>query len=512
VTEVRRWLANRGLERHAILFERRSIDVARLFSLSEDDLAELGLPPASRTAILRDIAIETAPVLPASILSDRAERRQLTLMFCDLEDSVGLSVRLDPEDLRDLIAAYQQTCTQSVERYDGYVARYVGDGILAYFGYPVAHEDNAERAVHAGLDLVSAVIKLRLEQFADLNVRVRVGIATGLVIVGGAKAEGVFDHDAVVGEAVNLAARLQAEAEPNTVVVSEVTRQLAGERFEYRGLGKRELKGFMRPMSVYRVIGQREISRLEARGAALTPFVGRHKEIAILLDRWALAAAHSGQVVALVGQGGIGKSRIVAEAAGKIRRQSTSAPAPVVLQYSPYYSNAPLYPVVRYLLRLTGIEADDPPPVKFDKLTKLLGEDPARRESVSLIAELLDVEPDDGHPAVSLEPMVKRNLTIEALVDWFADRGRDHAITVVFEDAQWIDPTSKLLLGRLGEWAKGANALIAITLRTDSRNGADGLFRDCGFIAPDGRSLDHVTVREILELDAADGRLLALYL
>jgi tetratricopeptide (TPR) repeat protein len=396
-----------------------------------------------------------------------------------------------------------------VALYDGYVARYVGDGVLVYFGYPVAHDDDAERAVRAGLKLVSAVTKLSLDQFSGLDVRVRVGIATGLVVVGDAVAEGVSDHHAVVGEAANLAARLQAMAQPNTVVVSEVTRLLAAERFEYRDLGKCDLKGFVTPISVYQVTGQREVTRLEARGAALTPFVGREEEIALLLDRWQRAASKEGQVVVLVGQGGVGKSRIAAEATARIKLQSASAPAPVVLQYSPYHSNAPLYPVVRHLVRLANIGLDDQPPVKFDKLTRLLGDDPARRENVSLFADLLGVEPDGGHPPAVLGPMVKRHRTIEALVDWFADRGKDHAVTIVFEDVQWIDPTSKLLLGGLASWAKGGNALIVITLRTDSRTAADSILGDAGLVEPDGSCPDHVTVREIRELDADDGRKLA---
>ena len=412
MTEVRRWLEDRGLEQHADLFQRRNIDFARLLSLSEADLADLGLAPASRTAILREIEIG-APATPApSTLSDRAERRQLTLMFCDLVDSVGLSIRLDPEDLRDLFNAYQQACAQAVGLYDGYVARYAGDGALVYFGYPVAHEDDAERAVHAGLELVSAVTKLNRGQFAQLDVRVRVGIATGLVVVGDTIAQGVSDDHAVVGEAANLAARLQALAEPNTVVVSEVTRQLAAERFEYRDLGKRELKGFKTPVSVYQVIGEREVTRLEARGAALTPFVGREEEIAILLDRWQRAASQNGQVVVLMGQGGVGKSRIAAEATKRIRLRSASAAAPVVLQYSPYHSNVPLYPVVRHLLRLADIAASDPPSVKVDKLARLLGDDPARRESMALIADLLGIETEDGQPSAAPSAMAKRHLTI----------------------------------------------------------------------------------------------------
>jgi len=467
---------------------------------------------SNNTPISSSNGTSTSLAAPAvSALSDRAERRQLTIMFCDLVDSVGLSIRLDPEDLRDLIAAYQRTCAQAVRRYDGYVARYVGDGILVYFGFPAAHEDNAERAVRAGLELVDAVTKLNqsLDQFADSNIRVRVGIATGLVVVGDAVAGSSPERDAVVGEAANLAARLQGMAEPNAVVVSEVTRQLAAERFEYRDLGRRELKGFATPLSVYQVIGQREVTRLEARGAARTPFVDREDEIAVLLDRWQRAASRNGQVIALVGQGGVGKSRIVVEAVERIRQQRSSVPPPIVLQFSPYHSNAPLYPMVRHLLRLANIGAEDRPLAKFDKLTKLLGGSPTRHESVSLIAELLGVELADGHPAATLGPAAKRHLTIEALVDWFAGRSEDHAATIVFEDVQWIDPTSKLLLDRLANWTKNAKALVVITLRTDSSSAAEEVLRDSGLVDSDGRYPDHVTVREIRELDAANGRKLA---
>jgi class 3 adenylate cyclase/tetratricopeptide (TPR) repeat protein len=448
--------------------------------------------------------METARAVPSTVsaLSDRAERRQLTILFCDLVDSVGLSIRLDPEDLRDLLAAYRQGCARSIKRYDGYVARYVGDGILAYFGYPVAHEDDAERALSAGLELVSAVGRL------GLDIKVRVGIATGLVVVGDAVSEGKSDRHGVVGEAANLAARLQAMAGPDAVIVSEATRQLAAERFEYRDLGRHELKGFKTPIAVYQVVGEREITRLEARGAALTPFVNREEEIELLLDRWQRVASRRGQVVVLTGQGGIGKSRVMAEATAKIRQQEAAAPPPVVLQYSPFHANAPLYPVTRHLARLAGIAAEEPPSVKLGKLTRLFGDDPARRESLSLIAELLGVERDVS-PSAGGDPAAKRRLAIEALIEWFAEQSRDQAMTVVFEDVQWIDPTSKLLLGRLAAWAKGANALIAITLRADSPDAAGGLLRDCGLADPEGRVLDHVTICELRELSAAHGRELA---
>lgn len=469
----------------------------------------------TRSIRLRGLSIPRATEIAGSVASgaatqgDKAERRQLTLLFGDLVNSVGLSIRLDPEDLRDLITAYQQACVQSIGSYDGYIAQYLGDGVLAYFGFPVAHGDDAERAIHAGRALVSAVAKLAADQFQHLDVKVRVGIATGLVVVGGGAAGGASDQHAVVGEAANLAARLQSLAEPNTVVVCDVTRRLAAERFEYRDLGKHELKGFDAAISVYQVIGQREVTRLEARGATLTPFVGRDKEVAFLLDCWQRATAHDGQVVVLVGQSGVGKSRIAAEATERIKRQSALSPQPLVLQYSPYHSNAPLYPVVRYFMRLADFKLEDPPAVKFDKIARLFGDDPTHRRTISLIADLLGIDPNGRHPPPALGPMVKRHLTIEALVDWFAQHARDHTSTIVFEDVQWIDPTSKLLLGRLADWAKNTNALIVITLRTASRADAERLFRQSGLVGPDGRMASHVTVREIRELDVAEGRRLA---
>jgi class 3 adenylate cyclase/tetratricopeptide (TPR) repeat protein len=449
----------------------------------------------------------------AAPFSDKAERRQLTIMFCDLVDSVRLSVQLDPEDLRDLIGAYQHACAEAVERYNGYVARHVGDGVLIYFGFPVAHEDNAERAVRAALDLVEAVAELAEGHFAELDVedielKVRVGIATGLVVVGGPD-EGI-DHNAVVGEAANLAARLQGLADPNTVVVSDSTRQLAAESFAWRDRGKHELKGFAEPVAVWQAIGRRDVTRLEARGPALSAFVGRQEEIDLLLDRWARSAGRTGQVVALVGPAGMGKSRVVAEVLERIRQDDPATPV-ATLQCSPYHANTPLYPIVRYLTRQAGIEASDATTVKLEKVARLFKEDPARGQKVPLIAELLGIELSPDHPAFvatqALAPFVRRRLTIEALRDWFANLGTPAVILV--EDAQWIDPTSRLLLGRLGQWTREAAALIAITLRADKLSGADELLKETGLAEADGRYADHVTVREIRELSVALGRKLA---
>jgi class 3 adenylate cyclase len=284
----------------------------------------------------------TAAAPPRAALSE-AERRQLTIMFCDLVDSVVLSTRLDPEDLRDVISAYHGACARSIDQYSGYVARYLGDGILIYFGYPEAHEDDAGRAVRAALDLVQTVARLNdeLKSFPDLDLRVRIGIATGLVVVGDERSGLIAEMGTVTGEAANVAARLQALAGPNGIVVSAVTRQLAGEAFTYHDLGPQQLKGFSRPMAAYQVVGEREISRLAARSAAPTPFVGRYAEIAMLLAAWQSATAGSGRAVIITGEAGIGKSRIVAEAWRRIHHGAAGLTPALFFQCSPYHDNEP---------------------------------------------------------------------------------------------------------------------------------------------------------------------------
>ena len=518
MTEVARWLEQIGLEQYADLFEKRNLSFEFLKSLTERDLEGFGISLIPRQAILREIELlaspVSSPVLPLHpMLSGKAERRQLTIMFCDLVNSVKLSSQLDPEDLRDVIAAYQRDCARSIKRYNGHVARCVGDGILAFFGYPTAHEDDAERAVRAGLELVEAVSKLNdsMGRFADTELQVRVGIATGLVVVGDVIAEGVTDRDAVAGEASNLAARLQGLASPNSVIVSSVTRQLAAERFEYSDLGTRALKGFARPVSVYRVIGERDVSRLEARSAAPTPFVGRNKETEILLQCWERAVSGNGQVVFISGEAGIGKSRIAAEVRARIRRRSrerdVDTPSPLIFQCSPYHANAPLHPIIRQLERLAQIKRSDAGREKLDKLETLLGgNDPEHCQTVSLFADLLGLEPNERDPHLAVSSTVKRHLTIEALRDWCASRSKDRALVIAFEDVQWIDPTSKLFLNRLVNWAKNARVLITITLRTDSITSADAFLEGSGLVTAGSRCPSHITVCEIRELGDVEAK------
>ena len=315
--DVARWLAEHGLDRHADAFAANGIAGDVLRDLTDADLRELGLNLGDRRRLLKAIsALEAGPTDGRVQPSERttmtaapreAERRQLTVLFCDLVDSTALAAKLDPEDMGQVIRRYHNTCTEAVERWDGHVAKYMGDGVLAYFGWPQAHEDDAERAVRAGLELANDIAKL--DTPADAPLAARIGIATGLVMVGELIGEGAAQEQTVVGETPNLAARLQALAAPGSVVISQATRRLVGGLFELEDLGLKRLKGFAEPLAAWRVAGEgRAEGRFEAlHGERLTPLVGREHELGILLERWAWAKDGDGQVVLLSGEPGIGK-------------------------------------------------------------------------------------------------------------------------------------------------------------------------------------------------------------
>jgi class 3 adenylate cyclase len=382
---------------------------------------------------MADPAPATAPP-PAR--ADSAERRQLTVMFCDLVGSTPLSARLDPEDLRGIIGAYHRCVAEIVEGFGGFVARYMGDGILVYFGYPQAHEDDAERATRCGLALVGRVPQLN--QAEELHARV--GIATGLVVVGGE----VVEHD-VAGDTPNLAARLQALAEPDTVVIAPSTRLLTGELFEYRDLGEIELKGIAGPVSAWQALRTSAIeSRFEAlRGSALSPLVGRGEEIDLLLRRWARVKAGDGQVVLISGEPGIGKSRITAALAERLHAEPH-----LRLRYfcSPYHQDSALYPFIDQLDRAAGFARDDPAAARLEKLEALLALATPPDKDVALIADLLSLPPSERHPLPSLSPQRKKEKTLEALIRQLEGLAGQQPILMVLEDAHWIDPTSRELL------------------------------------------------------------------
>src|SRR6516225_9262805 len=371
--DVADWLRKLGLEQYEPAFRANEIDERVLPRLTAEDLKDLGVSLVGHRRRLLDAIAALNPLsnppLPGLVpgitgeggVGAQAERRQLTVMFCDLVGSTALSAQLDPEDLRGIIGAYHRCVAETVEGFGGFVARYMGDGVLVYFGYPQAHEDDAEHATRCGLELVD-----RVPQLDQTELHARVGIATGLVVVGGE----VVEHD-VAGDTPNLAARLQALAEPDTVVIAASTRRLTGELFEYRDLGEIELKGIAGPVSASQALRPSAVaSRFEAlRGSTLSPLVGRDKEIDLLLRRWERAKAEDGQVVLISGEPGIGKSRIVAALAERLRDEPH-----IRLHYfcSPYHQDSALYSFIDQIGRAAGFARDDPPAAKLEKLEALL--------------------------------------------------------------------------------------------------------------------------------------------
>jgi len=364
--DIAAWLRGLGLEQYEAAFRANEIDAGVLPSLTAEDLRDLGVTLVGHRRRLLDAIAALAPK-PAALadLAARAaaERRQLTVMFCDLVGSTALSARLDPEDLREVIGAYHSAVAEIVARLGGFVSRFMGDGVLIYFGYPQAHEDDAERAVRAALRAIDAVRRLNVK---SVKLRTRVGIATGLVVVGDLIGAGSAQEQSVVGETPNLAARLQALAEPDAVVIASGTRRLVGDLFEYRDLGAVKVKGIAEPVPAWQVLRQSVVtSRFEAlRGSALTPLVGRDEEIDLLLRCWAHAKSSDGQVVLVSGEPGIGKSRIAAALA-----EHLDAEPHIRLRYfcSPYYQDSALYPFIDELGRAAGFARDDPPAAKRSK-------------------------------------------------------------------------------------------------------------------------------------------------
>lgn len=405
---------------------------------------------------------ETLPQRP------QPERRQLTVLFCDLVGSSMLATQLDPEELRDLIMAYQSACTLAIRRYDGTVSRYVGDGILALFGFPLAHEDDPERAVRAGLDIVAAMRKLPMPAGAggSHSLSVRVGIATGLVVVGDLVGEGASEEHAVVGETPNLAARLQGLATPNAVVVAAGTRALLGERFEYCDLGLHALHGFSEPVRASQVLAARVgASRFEAaQPARLLPIVDRDEYTRWLRRLWHEAEHTGGRVALLSGEAGIGKSRIV-EA---LREQIGGTPyAALRYQCSPHYANTALHPVIEQIERAAGIAHEDTAHTKLERLATWLGSTAAAGDAVPLLAALLSIPSDERFPMPAMSPQRQKERTFEVLIEFMQKLARVWPLPVVFEDVHWIDPTTKEFLTLLIARVRDMRALVVITFRPE---------------------------------------------
>ena len=422
-------------------------------------------PPAP--AIERELpAAAPAAIAPAP----DAERRQLTVMFCDLVGSTALSTGMDPEDLRDVIASYQSRCSAAIRRYDGFVARYMGDGILVYFGYPRAHEDEAERSVRAGLDIVDAMAELNaaVPRPPGVELAVRIGIATGPVIVGDQVGEGTASETAVVGETPNLAARLQGLAQPNQIVVSAATRAMLGDHFDLEDLGASELKGFAEPVPAWRVLAARDVeSRFAAtRSGSSAPLVGRQEEMGLLLRAWEGSCRGRGQVVLIQGEAGLGKSRLVEglrEAAGKDHIW-------VAIRCSPFHTASAFHPIVEHLKRVFGWQPEDTAPQHLAKLEAGLAgfETLPRSESVRLFADLMSVSaPEDRYPSLAMTAQQQRDATLDAIVAWLIELAEGTPVLMAWEDLHWADPTTLETLGMLIEQAPTAAMLVVATYRPE---------------------------------------------
>jgi len=454
------WLDGLGLSQYAAAFVAADIDPGVLPELTEADLAQLGVTLGHRKILLRSIAAEAAgrepargrepDVAPAATAAPAAERRQVTVMFCDLVGLAELGSSLDPEDLQEVIGRCHACIAQTMARFDGFEAKYMGDRVLAYFGYPQAREDDAERAVRAGLALVDAIDELRSPE----RLRARIGIATGLVVIGDPIGQGAAQELAIIGETPNLAARLQALAKPSTVVIDEGTRTQIGALFDLIELGPQQLRGFSEPHHAWRVLVENpSLGRFEALRSRATPLIGRAEDLDLLSRRWAQARAGGGRVVLISGEPGVGKSRLAETLAQRIRAERH-----LRLDYfcSPHHQDSALFPVIAHMERAAGFARDDTTRRKLVKLEAYLASIGLAAEDIALIAELHCLPSAGLAPPLNVSPQRRKEKTFEALLRYIEQLARQNPVLLMFEDIHWIDPSSRELLdlaiGQMAAW------------------------------------------------------------
>ncbi len=442
--DIGQWLRGLGLQSYEQAFRDNGIDFDVLPRLTADDLREIGVLAVGHRRKILDAIGEVAARVSADHSSTemphQAERRQLTVMFCDLVASTGLSARLDPEDLQEVLRAYRSQVKDVVRGYGGYVAKYMGDGALVYFGYPQAHEDDAERAVRAGLELVKRIGKLNTAVGEPLNARI--GIATGLVVVGDLIGSGESQERGIAGETPNLAARLQERAEAGAVVLSDATRRLLGDLFELTKLTPSALKGFPEPVQAWRALGEGHAeSRFAAlHGTRLTPLVGRGEELELVLSRWRQAKEGGGQVALISGEPGIGKSRLVLA----LRERLQDEPKAIVsYACSPHHVHSALFPFIAQLERSLAFSPTQSREARLSRLESLLQETvPEPSDAVvALFAELLGIPTGTQEAIAAMSPQQKKGLLFCTFVAQLEGLAAQGALLIVLEDAHWLDPT-----------------------------------------------------------------------
>jgi class 3 adenylate cyclase len=496
------WLRSLGLGKYEAAFRENEIDETVLASLTHDTLKEIGVTAVGhRLKLLNAIAAlrsdtgakqpsagaASTSAAPSAPPEDRAERRQVTVMFSDLVGSTALSARMDPEDLREVISAYQKCVAETVQRFGGFVAKYMGDGVLVYFGYPQASEDDAEQAVRAGLALIEAVGALK----SAVSLQTRVGIATGLVVVGDLIGSGEAQERGIVGETPNLASRLQGLATPASVVIAASTRQQIGDLFELEDLGPKVVAGLAEPQRAWRVLGDSgEVSRFAALRSERSALIGRDEEVELLMRRWKQAKTGEGRVVLISGEAGIGKSRLTTWLSEHIRSESHTR-----MRYfcAPHYQDSALYPFIVQLERAAGFARDDTTEAKLGKLQALPVPSMWDDGDISLLRELLSLP--SSTTDLNLSPQRKRQKLFEALLKLLEAEAQQRPVLIIFEDSHWIDPTSRELLDLMVERARRLPVLLVITFRPEFQSSWSGRF--------------HVATLALNRLGERDGAVLA---